>query len=167
MCKSYPAVFIIQTSYFYNFVVRNTLVTPFFNPLNIFFIVINKKKERIQCHFILNDEKHFTVKIDSFVLECIHSPLSSASWTKLIFTFNSETFIFIRDWYSSAPTRNFNIVYYILMVRNPSDRNHECRWPLVERCFPAFFFFFSCLCVYFKRYKPFSETNDKSQQYIL
>lgn len=81
-------------------------------------------------------------------------------------TFNSETFIFIRDWYSSAPTRNFNIIYYILIVRNPSDRNHECRWPLVERCFPAFFFF-PCLCVYFKRYKPFSETNDKSQQYIL
>lgn len=40
------------------------------NPLNVFFYCHTPNIETIQYHF-LNDENHFTVKIDSFVSECV------------------------------------------------------------------------------------------------
>lgn len=74
----------------------------YFNPLNIFlffisFFSLSHSSKIIQRRF-LNDGKHFTVEIDSFVSECttIHSLAPPSARRELFSTFNSKTFVFVR-----------------------------------------------------------------------
>lgn len=68
------------------------------NPLNVFFSVTHQI-ETIQYHF-LNDGKNFTVKIDSFVSECVSIHRRRDSRVNqiicYILVFNSKTFDFVR-----------------------------------------------------------------------
>lgn len=125
MCTSVPCCFHHPNELFLQFCDSKHTCHSYFNPLNIFYChkkIIIMILIIIHCHF-LNDEKHFTVNIDSFVSECI-SIHRSPYEPNYFFIFNSKTFIFIHYSFAQHNIRYVWTKLNFVPLNRTKFRNH-------------------------------------------